>query len=333
MALVDRKYAGCEAWLEQDLVKQCGTWQQLSLMKKKAMEESERPLSCEGLTRSERLLWYRDNQDQVELDNYRASCSSNYRQLQLLRGVRGVEETEEDRKERDMTRSEAMLWYQTGGKNHVEQEKAIANLSGNWQQFYLMTRGRREERDPDQVPTRSERLFWYRNGGYEAVDARNQLAKDSSNWMQYKLTRDKNVFADDLEMRTNTKWSNFKNKEELSDYITQKRNESMEEREAVRAMVRSKITKDTLTKTAYDISRQPWSLEEMQEESQKKMESSLTREERIEKLRSVTEEMLSHKSDYSQSARALAMQAYKEAEEVAKASSSKRRVTVVQKSG
>ena len=48
------------------------------------------------------------------------------------------------------------------------------------------------------------------------------------------MWRDKNVFADDLEMRTNTKWSNFKNKEELSDYITQKRNESMEEREAVR---------------------------------------------------------------------------------------------------
>jgi len=36
MALVDRKYAGCEAWLEQDLLKQCGTWQQLSLMKKKS---------------------------------------------------------------------------------------------------------------------------------------------------------------------------------------------------------------------------------------------------------------------------------------------------------
>jgi len=332
MALVDRKYAGCEAWLEQDLVKQCGTWQQLSLMKKKAMEERERPVSCEGLTRSERLLWYRDNQDQVDLDNYRASCSSNYRQLQLLRGVRGVEETPEDRMERDMTRSEALLWYQSGGKNHVEQEKSIANLSGNWQQFHLMTRGRREERDPDQVPTKSERLFWYRNGGYEAVDARNQLARESSNWMQYKLTRDRNVFADDLEMRTNTKWSDFKNKEELSDYITQKRTESMEEREAVRAMVRSKITKDTMTKTAYDISIQPWSLEEMQEESHKKMESSLTREERIEKLRKVTEEMLSHKSDYSQSAKALAMAAYKEAEEEAKASSSRRKVTVV-KSG
>ena len=37
------------------------------------------------------------------------SCSDNYRQLQLLRGVRAVEETEEDRAERDMTRSEAKV--------------------------------------------------------------------------------------------------------------------------------------------------------------------------------------------------------------------------------
>ena len=37
------------------------------------------------------------------------SCSGNYRQLQLLRGVRGVEETEEERRERDMTRSEAQV--------------------------------------------------------------------------------------------------------------------------------------------------------------------------------------------------------------------------------
>ena len=37
------------------------------------------------------------------------SCSDNYRQLQLLRGVRAVEETEEDRAERAMTRSEAKV--------------------------------------------------------------------------------------------------------------------------------------------------------------------------------------------------------------------------------
>ena len=68
MALVDREYAGAEAWLERELVKQCGTWQQLSILKKKAVEERENPASCEGLTPSERLLWYRRNVEGVELD-------------------------------------------------------------------------------------------------------------------------------------------------------------------------------------------------------------------------------------------------------------------------
>jgi len=324
MALVDRQYAGSEAWLERDLVGQCSTWQQLSLLKKRAMEERERPVNCDGLTKSERLLWYRDNEDKVDLDNYRASCSSNYRQLQLLRGVRGVEETEEEKMERDMTRSEAVMWYRSGGVDKVEQEKEVANLCGTWKQFHLMTRGRGEERDPDQIPTKSERLFWYRMGGHEDIDARNQLARDSSNWMQYKLTRDRQVFADDLEMRVNTRWSQFKNKEEMSDYLSEKRTESMEEREAVRAMVRSKINKDTMTKTAYDINRQE------EAESKKKMETSMSREERIEKLRQVTEQMLTHKSDYSQSARVLAMQAYKEAEEEARSSKQRRKVTIVE---
>ena len=162
-----------------------------------------------------------------------------------------------------------------------------------------------ENKDCSSVYFRSERLFWYRMGGHEDIDARNQLARDSSNWMQYKLTRDRQVFADDLEMRVNTRWSQFKNKEEMSDYLSEKRTESMEEREAVRAMVRSKINKDTMTKTAYDINRQE------EAESKKKMETSMSREERIEKLRQVTEQMLTHKSDYSQSARVLAMQAYK----------------------
>ena len=90
---------------------------------------------------------------------------------------------------------------------------------------------------------RSERLFWYRNGGYEAVDARNQLAKDSSNWMQYKLTRDRQQFSDNLEDAVNTRWSQFKNKEELSDYLAMKMTESLEERESVRIMVRNKINK------------------------------------------------------------------------------------------
>ena len=44
MALVDKQYAGAEAWLERELVKQCGTWQQLSILKKKAVEERENPV-------------------------------------------------------------------------------------------------------------------------------------------------------------------------------------------------------------------------------------------------------------------------------------------------
>ena len=68
MALVERQYAGAEAKLERELVKQCGTWQQLSLLKKKALEERENPTSCEGLTPSERVLWYRRIVEEVDLD-------------------------------------------------------------------------------------------------------------------------------------------------------------------------------------------------------------------------------------------------------------------------
>ena len=68
--------------------------------------------------------------------------------------MRGVEETEEERMERDMTRSEAVMWYRSGGVAQVEQEKEVANLCGTWKQFHLMTRGRGEERDSDQIPTK-----------------------------------------------------------------------------------------------------------------------------------------------------------------------------------
>ena len=105
-----------------------------------------------------------------------------------------------------MTRGEAVNWYRGGGQHLVEQEAEVASLSGTWKQFHLMTRGRQEPRDEDQVtsicislhlqhynitqvPTRSENLHWYRSGGCEAVAARDQLVKDSSTWLQYKLTR------------------------------------------------------------------------------------------------------------------------------------------------
>ena len=50
-----------------------------------------------------------------------------------------------------MTRGEAVNWYRSGGQHLVEQEAEVASLSGTWKQFHLMTRGRQEPRDEDQV--------------------------------------------------------------------------------------------------------------------------------------------------------------------------------------
>ena len=66
-----------------------------------------------------------------------------------------------------------------------------------------------------------------------------------------------------------------------------------------------------MTKTAYDLSRQPYAAEEVEEESRRKVETEMSREERIAKLRGITEQMLSHKSDYALTAKALAAAAYK----------------------
>ena len=185
----------------------------------------------------------------------------------------------------------------------------MTNLCGNWKQFHLMTRGRAEPRDEDQLPTRSERLCWYRNGGKALVDARDNMARDSSNYMQYKLTRDKNAFSANLEARMNTHYSQFKSKQELSDYFSEQRSESMEEREMIRTQVRNRISRDSVAKTMYEINRQPWELQELEEESSRRVQSGLSREERIEELRQTTESMLMHRTEYMQSTRELAMQA------------------------
>merc|ERR1711915_1044082 len=288
--------AGMEYRMERELAEQCGTWQQLAIMKKKMGEERENPSSCEGLTRSERLLWYRRNKEAVDLDNYRVSCSSNYRQLQLARGFRAVEETAEEKNDRARTRSEALLWYRNGGEQIMDDERNMANLCGTWKQFHLMTRGR------------SERLCWYRSGGKAVVDARDQLARDSSNWVQYK----------------------FRSKQELSDYFSEQRTEAMEEREAIRVMVRNKISKESVGKAMYEIHKQPWELEELEEESNRKVQAQLSSEERIEELRKTTESMLMHRTEYLQSARELAMQAIREDEQAVAASRQKRKVTVVE---
>ena len=52
------------------------------------------------------------------------------------------------------------------------------------------------------------------------------------------------------------------------------------------------FSQDTMAKTACDLSRQPWAAEEVEEESRRRMEAGMSREERIEKLRKITEDML-----------------------------------------
>eukprot|EP00092_Neocalanus_flemingeri_P077992 GFUD01096929.1.p1 GENE.GFUD01096929.1~~GFUD01096929.1.p1 ORF type:complete len:232 (-),score=86.87 GFUD01096929.1:143-814(-) len=216
----------------------------------------------------------------------------------------------------------------------MEEEKSMANLCGTWKQFHLMTRGRAEERDEDQVPTRSERLCWYRNGGSDLVDARNNLARDSSNWMQYKLTRDKQAFSSNLEDRMNTNWSQFQSKYELSDHFAEQRSEGMEEREMIRTQIRNRISRESVAKTMYEIHRQPWELEELEEESSRKVQAGLSKEERIEELRLTTESMLTHRTEYMQSTRELVLQAMREDQEAVAASrQSRKKVTVVEQAG
>ena len=86
----------------------------------------------------------------------------------------------------------------------------------------------------------------------------------------------------------------------------------MEERESVRAMVRNRISRDSVAKTMYEINRQPWELEELEEleeESSRKVEAGLSQEDRIAELRRTTESMLTHRTEYIQSTRELALQA------------------------
>merc|ERR1712004_499909 len=222
-------------------------------------------------------------------DAERCAQSSNYRQLLLARGVRAIEETDEERAERSATRSEALMWYRNGGREMMEEDAERLRNSGTWKQYHLMTRGRAEPRDSDQEITKSERLHWYRyGGGQQMVEDRAQLCRDSSTWMQYKLARDTRQHADNLTDSINRHWSDFKSKAEVSDYITS-----------------------------------------LREESVKKASAELSAEERIEQLRRTTEEMLTSRTEYVVSTRSLALQAMREdAEEVA-ASRTVRRTAVV----
>merc|ERR1719210_2921514 len=115
----------------------------------------------------------------------------------------------------------------------------------------------------------------------------------------------------------NRHWSDFKSRAEVSDYITSIREESLKEREEVRAHVRSQVmSRASVAKECYEAHRQPW-------------EAELSAEERIEQLRRTTEEMITSRTEYVVSTRSLALQAMREdAEEVA-ASRTVRRTAVV----
>merc|ERR1712226_644455 len=93
MALVTREAQALESRLEWELASRCSNYQQLLILKKNQGNENgiQSAASCQGMTPSERLIWYRANQPAVELDAERCAQSSNYRQLLLARGVRAIE--------------------------------------------------------------------------------------------------------------------------------------------------------------------------------------------------------------------------------------------------
>merc|ERR1711936_1561691 len=333
MALVTREAQALESRLERDLASRCSNYQQLLILKKNQGIEKgiQSAASCAGMTPSERLIWYRANQPAVELDAERCNQSSNYQQLMLARGVRAIEETEEERAERSTTRSEALMWYRTGGRQMMEEDAERLRNCGTWKQYHLMTRGRAEPRDPDQEITKSERLHWYRyGGGKQMVEDRAQLCRDSGNWMQYKLARDTREHAESLTDSMNRHWSDFRSREEVSDYIGSIREESFKEREEIRAHVRNQaMSRASVAKECYEAHCQPWSADQVEEESIKKASAELTAEERIEQLRKTTEEMITSRTEYVESTRSLARRAMREDAESVAASRSVRRTAIV----
>ena len=68
----------------------------------------------------------------INIVSYRASCSENYRQLQLLRGVRAVEETDEEKSERAMTRSETKVSQQAVKISKLPQLQLVLPYMNSW---------------------------------------------------------------------------------------------------------------------------------------------------------------------------------------------------------
>merc|ERR1712223_2344950 len=149
MALVTKEAQALESRLEWDLAAKCSNYQQLLIMKKNQGNEQgiQNATSCAGMTPSERLIWYRANQPAVELDGERCAQSSNYRQLLLARGVRAIEETDEERAGRSATTSEALMWYRYGGGQQMVEDRAqLCRDSSTWMQ-YKLSRDTRQHAD------------------------------------------------------------------------------------------------------------------------------------------------------------------------------------------
>merc|ERR1712158_10814 len=215
MALVTREAQALESRLEWELASRCSNYQQLLILKKNQGNENgiQSAASCQGMTPSERLMWYR-----------------------------------------------------TGGRQMMDEDSERLRNCGTWKQYHLMTRGRAEPRDPDQEITKSERLHWYRyGGGKQMVEDRAQLCRDSGNWQQYKLARDSRQHASSLTDSMTRHWSDFRSKEEVSDYISSIREESLKEREEIRAHVRSQVmSRASVAKECYEAHCQPWAEDQVE---------------------------------------------------------------------
>merc|ERR1712183_394066 len=169
-----------------------------------------------------------------------------------------------------------------------------------------------------------------RTGGRQMMEEDAERLRNCGNWQQYKLARDTRQHADSLTDSMNRHWSDFRSKEEVSDYISSIREESLKERQEVRAHVRSQVmSRASVAKECYEAHCQPWAEDQLEEESLKKASVELSAEERIEQLRKTTEEMITSRTEYVESTRSLAMRAMREDAASVAASRSVRRTAVV----
>jgi len=320
---------------DRELAAMCSTWQQLDILKRRRQERREGKVEHKDLkdmTRSEAKLWYRNNNYMVEEERNMAGHCSNYRQLEIMRGKGALQGSDwED------TRSKRISWFRNGGSEVVDNEKYLASQCSNWKQFHLLTRGStaikeesEEEETMERMPTRSENVLWYRNGGEYLCDDVKQQAKQSENWVQYKLTRDARQHSHNLYNAVQSNYSDFRSKEALYDYLSTMRMNGYLERQDIRQYCRNKSISDSVTKSAYEYHLQPYTYEESAQASSLSAETQSRIDKFQQNLRKVTEEVMTMRSEYSESAREMAMKAIRADEESVAASRMKRKTMVVQ---